>query len=38
MSLLLVVLLSVGAPFVALGLHDLQMSLERREQMRHAND
>jgi hypothetical protein len=38
MSLLLVALLSVGVASGALGLHDLQMSLERREQERHAND
>jgi hypothetical protein len=38
MSPLLAALLSVGAPLVALGLHDLQMSLERREQERHADD
>lgn len=30
--------LSVGMPLAALGLYDLQRSLERREQERHAED
>ena len=38
MSLLLVVCLSLGAPLAGLGLHDLQASLERWDQKRHAAD
>ena len=38
MSALLVVSLSVGMPIAALGLHDLQSSLERWVWQRHAED
>jgi hypothetical protein len=35
---LLVAVLSVGMPLAALGLHNLQESLERWDQKRHADD
>ena len=38
MSTILVAVLSVGMPLTALGLYDLQQSLERWEQRRHAED
>jgi hypothetical protein len=38
MSLLLVVCLLLGAPLAGLGVHDLQASLERWDQKRHAAD
>jgi hypothetical protein len=38
MSALLVICLSVGTPLFALGLHDLQASLERWVWERHAED
>ena len=38
MSPILFAVLSVGMPLTALGLYDLQKSLERGEQERHAND
>jgi len=38
MSTILVAVLSVGMPLAALGLYDLQASLERWEQQRHAED
>jgi len=38
MSELLVICLSVGTPLAALGLHELQASLERWDQERHAED
>ena len=38
MSLFLVVCLAIGAPLAGLGLHDLQASLERWDQKRHAED
>jgi hypothetical protein len=38
MNWLLAVCLSVGTPLAALGLHDLQTSLERWVQERHAED
>jgi hypothetical protein len=38
MSALLVVCLAVGTPLVALGVSDLQASLERWDQDRHAED
>ena len=38
MSPLLVAVISVGTPLAALGLFDLQRSLERWDQRRHAND
>ena len=37
-ALLVVVCLSVGTPLTALGLHELQVSLERWDQRRHAED
>ena len=38
MSPILFAVLSMGMPLTALGLYDLQKSLERREQERHADD
>jgi hypothetical protein len=38
MSSLFVVCLSVGTPLAALGLYQLQASLERWDQKRHAED
>jgi hypothetical protein len=38
MNLILITMMSVGIPLAALGLHDLQESVERRAQRRHAND
>ena len=38
MSSILVVCLSVGTPLAALGLYELQTSLERWDQKRHAED
>ncbi len=38
MSPILFAVLSLGMPLTALGLYDLQKSLERREQERHADD
>ncbi len=38
MGTILVAVLSVGVPLAALGLYDLQESLERWEQERHAQD
>lgn len=38
MSPILVAVLSVGMPLAALGLYDLQESLERWEYERHADD
>jgi hypothetical protein len=38
MTPILFAVLSVGMPLTALGLYDLQKSLERREQERHAED
>jgi hypothetical protein len=38
MSTILVAVLSVGMPLAALGLYDLQESLERWEHERHAED
>lgn len=38
MNPLLVATLSVGMPLAAFGLYNLQESLERWEQRRHAND
>lgn len=38
MSTLMVVCLSLGSPLAALGLHDLQASLERWAWQRHAED
>lgn len=38
MSPLLVFLLAVGAPFAALGFHNLQLSLERWDHKRHEQD
>lgn len=38
MNPLVIAVLSVGMPLVALGLYDLQHSLERWEQRRHAED
>ena len=38
MTPILLALLSVGMPLTALGLYDLQKSLERKAQERHAED
>ncbi|MCW2650873.1 MAG: hypothetical protein JWR32_1849 [Mycobacterium sp.] len=38
MSTILVAVLSIGMPLAALGLYDLQESLERWEHERHAQD
>ncbi len=38
MSVLLTSLIAFGAPLTALGLHDLQSSLERWDYERHAED
>ena len=38
MNALLMICMSIGTPFAAMGLYDLQMHLERWDYKRHADD